>query len=130
VIVPDAFFVLDFMLFEMADILERLVVHASHMLENLDLTQGLIYSQPVLLALVDAGMDRQEAYKVVQGNAHRALSGGPRFQDGLAADSTVAEWLGTAELSSLFDPMRQLQHIDEIFSRVGLSEGVLEKTTG
>ena len=81
VIMPDAFIVLDFMLYEMADIMERMVVHADRMLENLNLTRGLIYSQPVLLALVDAGMDRHEAYKVVQGHAHRALSGGPRFQD-------------------------------------------------
>src|SRR5215217_2983668 len=115
VIMPDAFIILDFMLHEMADILERLVVHAGRMLENLDLTQGLIYSQPVLLALVDAGMDRQEAYKAVQEHAYRALSGGARFQDGLAADPTVAGWLGAAELSSLFDPIRQLEHIDEIF---------------
>jgi adenylosuccinate lyase len=96
------------------------------MLENLDLTEGLIYSQPVLLALVDTGMDRQEAYKVVQAHAHHALSGGPRLQDGLASDPTVAERLGAAELASLFDPMGQLQHIDEIFVRLGLGEGSLE----
>jgi adenylosuccinate lyase len=129
VIMPDAFIVLDFMLYEMADILERLVVHANRMLENLDLTEGLIYSQPVLLALVDAGMDRQEAYKVVQGHAHHALSGGPRFRDGLASDPTVAERLGAAELASLFDPMGQLQRIDEIFVRLGLGEGALETAT-
>jgi adenylosuccinate lyase len=129
VIMPDAFIVLDFMLYEMADILERLVVHANRMLENLDLTEGLIYSQPVLLALVDAGMDRHEAYKVVQGHAHHALSGGPRFQDGLASDPTVAERLGAAELASLFDPMGQLQRIDEIFVRLGLGEGALETAT-
>jgi adenylosuccinate lyase len=129
VIMPDAFIVLDFMLYEMADILERLVVHANRMLENLDLTEGLIYSQPVLLALVDAGMDRQEAYKVVQGHTHHALSGGPRFRDGLASDPTVAERLGAAELASLFDPMGQLQRIDEIFVRLGLGEGALETAT-
>src|SRR5215213_6659393 len=83
VILPDAFIVLDFMLHEMADILERLVVHTDRMLENLSLTEGLIYSQPVLLALVDAGMDRQEAYKVIQGHALRALSGAPGFQERL-----------------------------------------------
>ena len=126
---PDAFIILDFMLHEMADILERLVVHAGRMLENLDLTQGLIYSQPVLLALVDAGMDRQEAYKAVQEHAYRALSGGARFQDGLAADATVAGWLGAAELSSLFDPIRQLEHIDEIFIRLGLDDGAPQVAT-
>jgi adenylosuccinate lyase len=120
VIMPDACIVLDFMLHEMADILERLVVHADRMLENLHLTGGLIYSQPVLLALVDAGMDRQAAYKLVQGHAQQSLSGGPAFQDGLAADPSIAEWLGSEELASLFDPMRQLQHVDAIFARLGL----------
>jgi adenylosuccinate lyase len=122
VIMPDACIVLDFMLHEMADILERLVVHADRMLENLRLTGGLIYSQPVLLALVDAGMDRQAAYKLVQGHAHQSLSGGPGFQDGLDADPAIAEWLDPEELSSLFDPMRQLQHVNAIFARLGLDD--------
>jgi adenylosuccinate lyase len=124
VIMPDAFIILDFMLYEMADIMERLVVHADKMLENLELTEGLIYSQPVLLALVDAGMDRQKAYKVVQRHAQRALSGGPQFQDGLASDPKVAERLEPKDLASLFDPRRQLQHIDEIFIRLGLDDKV------
>ena len=122
VIMPDAFIVLDFMLHETADILDRLVVHPDRMLQNLDLTGGLIYSQPVLLALVDKGMDRQEAYKLVQAHAQRALAGGPAFQDGLAADPSISKWIDSDELSSLFDPARQLQHIDEVFSRVELGE--------
>ena len=122
VIMPDACIVLDFMIHEMADILDRLVVHRERMLENLRLTGGLIYSQPVLLALVDAGMDRQAAYKLVQGHAQQSLSGGPAFQNGLASDPAIAEWLGPEELSSLFDPMRQLKHVDAIFARLGLGE--------
>src|SRR5215216_2071413 len=120
VIMPDAFVALDFMLHEMADILDRLVVHANRMLENLELTKGLIYSQPVLLALVDAGMDRQEAYKAVQEHAYRALSGGARFQDALAADPSVARWITRDELSSLFDPQGQLRYVGNIFARLGL----------
>jgi adenylosuccinate lyase len=124
VIIPDAFIVLDFMLHEMADILDRLVVHADRMLKNLDLTAGLIYSQSVLLALVHAGMDRQEAYRLVQGHAHRTLTGGPGFQHGLAADQTIAKWLGPDGLSSLFDPTSQLENVGEIFTRLGLVETV------
>jgi adenylosuccinate lyase len=120
VIMPDAFSVLDFMLHEMTEILDRLVVHADRMLENLELTRGLIYSQPVLLALVDAGMDRQEAYKLVQGHAHRSLSGGAAFQDALAADPSVARWITRDELSSLFDPQGQLRYVGNIFARLGL----------
>src|SRR5215216_5096155 len=120
IIMPDAFVALDFMLHEMTEILDRLVVHADRMLENLELTRGLIYSQPVLLALVDAGMDRQEAYKLVQGHAHRSLSGGAAFQDALAADPSVARWITRDELSSLFDPQGQLRYVGNIFTRLGL----------
>jgi adenylosuccinate lyase len=127
VIIPDAFIILDFMLHEMSDILDRMVVHADRMRENLDLTAGLIYSQPVLLALVDAGMDRQQAYTLVQGHATRALSGSPVFQDGVAADPSITERLAPDELSSLFDPARQLQHVDEIFARLGLGDEACRK---
>src|SRR5215216_2873076 len=99
VILPDAFIVLDFMTHEMVEILDRLVVHADRMLENLNLTRGLIYSQPVLLALVDAGMDRHEAYKRVQTHAHSALAGGPAFREGLIADASIAEWIAVDQLS-------------------------------
>jgi adenylosuccinate lyase len=123
VIMPDAFIVLDFMLHELAQIIDRLVVHSDRMLENLELTRGLIYSQPVMLALVDAGMDRQEAYKIVQGHAQRTLSGGPLFRDALGADPAISEWIGNDELSCLFDPRRQLQYIGDVFTRLGLDGG-------
>jgi adenylosuccinate lyase len=122
VIMPDAFVVLDFMLHEMADILDGLVVHADRMLENLELTKGLIYSQPVLLALIDAGMDRQEAYKLVQAHAQSSLSGGPGFQEALAADPSITAWITDDELSCLFDPATQLHSIGTIFARLGLDE--------
>jgi adenylosuccinate lyase len=123
VILPDAFIVLDFILHQMTEIIGRLVVHADRMLENLELTRGLIYSQPVLLALVDAGMDRQQAYKVVQGHAQRSLAGGPRFQDALGSDPMVSAWIAPTELTSLFDPRRQLHHVGEILARLGLDRG-------
>ena len=121
VILPDAFIVLDFMMQEMIEILDRLVVHADRMLENLQLTKGLIYSQPVLLALVDAGMDRQEAYKLVQEHAHRSLASGPLLQTALASDEAVGAWITQEELSALFDPARQLQFVGQAFERLGLN---------
>jgi adenylosuccinate lyase len=127
VIMPDAFIVLDFMLHETADILDRLVVHADRMLENLNLTRGLIYSQSVLLALVDKGMDRQEAYKLVQQHSQQALAAGPALRDGLAADPLVSKWIEVGDLASLFDPMRQLEHIDDTFNRLGLGEAVSQE---
>jgi adenylosuccinate lyase len=123
VIMPDAFFVVDFMLHEMADILDRLMVHADRMLQNLELTRGLIYSQPVLLALIDAGMDRQEAYKLVQGHAQRSLGGGHSFKEALGADPSIAAWVTKDELSALFHPASQLRYVSEIFARLGLNGG-------
>ena len=127
---PDAFIVLDFMLHEMADILYRLVVHADRMLENLELTNGLIYSQPVLLALIDAGMDRQEAYKLVQAHAQQSLSGGPKFKEALGADPSITAWITNQELSSLFDPETQLRSIGAIFNRLGLVQDENEARRG
>jgi adenylosuccinate lyase len=120
VILPDACIVLDFMLHEVTDILDRLNVHAERMAANLDMTKGLIYSQPVLLALVDAGMDRHEAYAIVQGHARRTLDGGPPLFDALTSDPTVARLVGGAKLQALFDPTSQLTHVAAVFDRLGL----------
>jgi adenylosuccinate lyase len=123
VILPDAFLVLDFMLSEMADIVERLVVYPDRMRRNLDLTRGVIYSQPVMLALVDAGMDRQEAYRLVQRHAHDVLAGGPSLRDSLLNDPAVTRVLSAEQLATLFDPRRQLTMVDAVFRRLGVSEG-------
>jgi adenylosuccinate lyase len=119
VILPDACIVLDFMLHEMIDILGRLVVHTDRMIANLDFTKGLIFSQPVLLALVDAGMDRHEAYKIVQAHALRTHNGGPNLLDALSADPAVAQKVDSGTLERLFDPRSQLRHVDAIFTRLG-----------
>ena len=123
VIMPDAFIVLDFMLHEMTEILDRMVVHADRMLENLKLTRGLIYSQPVLLALVDAGMDRQQAYKLVQGHAQRSLAGGPLFAN-RAGERPGGCCLahGGAICHHCSIRVRQLQYVGEIFARLGLDQ--------
>jgi adenylosuccinate lyase len=121
VILPDACIVLDFILHEMADILGRLHVNTEQMARNLDLTKGGIYSQPVLLALVDAGMDRQEAYKIVQSHAHSAHNGGPSLLEALSVDPVVVEKLEPEQLETLFDPRSQLIHVDATFARLGLT---------
>jgi adenylosuccinate lyase len=120
VIFPDACIVLDFMLDSIRDLLDRLVVYPRRMAANLELTGGLIYSQQVLLALVDAGMDRQDAYRLVQGHAH---GDGP-FREALAADPHVQALLSPSELDAAFDPWRQLQHLDASFDRLGLRQRV------
>ena len=127
VILPDATIVLDFMLNEMIDILDRLAVYPERMQRNLDSMRGLVYSQPALLALVDAGMDRHEAYKVVQRHAHDALNGGPALLDALKSDPMVTERVDALALQKLFDPRRQLTEIDEIFRRLGLLPSSTDK---
>ena len=108
------------MLHEMTDILARLAVYPERMQRNLDSMRGLIYSQPAMLALVDAGMDRQAAYKLVQRHAHAALDGGPALFEALQSDPEVSARIDAKALRDLFDPRRQLAEVDEVFHRLGL----------
>ena len=120
VIFPDAFIVLDFMLHEMSDIIDRLVVHADRMRDNLDATKGLIYSQPVLLALVEAGMDRHAAYKLVQEAARESMALGSDFFSTIRSDPRIAELMPDDQLRSLFEPVQQLAEVQTVFDRLGL----------
>jgi adenylosuccinate lyase len=115
---PDACILLDYMLDLTAEIVENLTIYPERMQANLELTGGLIYSQRVLLALVDAGMDRQQAYKLVQRYALAAWDGGTPFRQALAADADVSAVLSLDDLDALFDPRDQLHHLDEIFARL------------
>jgi adenylosuccinate lyase len=134
IIFPDACIVLDYLLDLVAEVIGNLVVYPERMRANLDLTGGLIFSQRVLLALVDAGMDRQTAYKLVQSHALTAWDGGMPFREALAQDPQVAKLLPGNDLNALFDPWDQLVHVDEIFQRLGLLEpvgaGTNDRSTG
>jgi adenylosuccinate lyase len=119
---PDACILLDYMLDLMSELIENLVIYPDRMRKNLDLTGGLIYSQRVLLALVDAGIDRQDAYKIVQRHALSAWDEGGNFRDSLLADERVSAVISPQQLDALFDHQAQLVHVDAIFSRLGLLE--------
>jgi adenylosuccinate lyase len=119
VIFPDATIVLDFMLAEMTEIVDGLVVDVERMRANLEATGGLIYSQQVMLALVDAGMDRQAAYKLVQRHALAAWDGGPPFVEALTGDREVAAVIDPSSLARLFNPDEQLRHVEDLFERAG-----------
>ena len=122
VILPDACIVLDFMLTEMAEIIDGLVVYPARMLANLNAGGGVVFSQRVMLALVDSGMDRQAAYKLVQRHALRAWDESLDFRSLLTSDPVVSSRLNKGELDQLFDPHEQLRHVDATFRRVGLVE--------
>lgn len=121
VIFPDACMVLDFMMHEITGLVERWTVRPDQMMVNLDLTGGLIYSQRVMLALVDHGMDRQDAYRLIQHIAHTAWDGDTSFRQAVSEDITVTALIDKAEMATLFDPTDQLRHVDAIFQRLDLA---------
>ena len=117
-IAPDATVHLDFALRRLAGVIENLVVYPENMRKNLDLLGGLIHSQRVLLALTQAGMSREEAYRVVQRNAMPVWEGKGQFLDLLKQDADVRRHLSEAELENLFDLAYHTKHVNTIFRRV------------
>lgn len=120
VILPDSTIILHYMLRRMTAVIADMRVHARRMRENMDLTGGAIYSQRVLLALVAAGMARDDAYGVVQGAAMESLETGITFRELIARDEDVARSLDAESLDRCFDPGEQLGHVDAVFQRLGL----------
>jgi len=120
IILPDACTLLDYMLDMFSGIVGGLRVYPENMRRNLELTQGLVFSQRVLLALIDKGLGREEAYKLVQRNAMRAWQERTPFLDLLRKDEGVTRHLSRDELASLFDYGFYVQHVDESFRRIGL----------
>ncbi|MCH8814021.1 MAG: adenylosuccinate lyase [Chloroflexi bacterium] len=120
VILADACILLDYMLDLFTFIVRDMVIHPNRMRENLDASYGLAFSQRVLLALIDKGLKRQDAYKLVQVNAMRAWDKRSPYLDLLADDPRVTEHLSQDELASLFDHTFYLKHVDDSFGRIGL----------
>jgi adenylosuccinate lyase len=117
VILPDSTTALHFMLVEMTEVLATLDVHPGRMLANLEVGGGLAFSQSVLLALVDAGMTRDDAYAIVQAAAARSWDEGVSFRQRLAEDERIRDRIG-GRLGELFDPARSLRNLDVVFDRL------------
>ena len=115
---PDATITLDFALARMTGVIEKLVVYPERMQKNLDATHGLVHSQRVLLALTQAGLPREDSYRLVQRNAMRAWNGEGNLLDLLKGDSDVSKVLPAAKLEAMFDLGYHLQQVDTIFKRV------------
>src|SRR6266550_4758994 len=120
IIFPDACILLDYMLRLMAENLEGLTIDRERMRANLYRSGGVVFSQRVLLALVQKGMSRQDAYRVVQRAALSALDGGQDFKAIVGQSPEVGERLTAAELAELFDPAFYLRHLDVTFDRLGI----------
>lgn len=121
VICPDSTITLDYMLQLATDLIDRLVVYPDNMMRNLELTSGLPYSQSVMLALVRAGMTREDAYRMVQRNAMRTWQTRLPLRQTLAEDAELMGHITDQDLDGIFDPQRMLKNVDTIFRRCGLS---------
>ncbi|HWA69659.1 MAG TPA: adenylosuccinate lyase [Rhizomicrobium sp.] len=115
---PDATITLDFALARMTQVIEKLLVYPERMQKNLDATRGLVHSQRVLLALTQAGLAREDSYRLVQKNAMRAWNGEGDLLDLLKADPEVSKVLPEAQLEAMFDLGYHLKQVDTIFTRV------------
>jgi adenylosuccinate lyase len=122
IILPDTCLALDYILRMFAHVMDGLDVYPERMRRNLDRAGGLVYSGRVLLALVEKGLGRQEAYELVQGYAKQVWDDSGDFRALLAADPRVQALLPPAELAALFDHAYHLREIDTTFARLGLDE--------
>jgi len=127
IIFPDACAAVDFMAIEMAKVLRGLEVRPERMLRNLQFAGGVVFSQRVLLALVDSGMSREDAYLVVQKHAMQAMGeDGSGFRSALEKDNEVMSRIGP-QMEGLFDPWAGLEHTDLAYDRLGLGSEARKK---
>jgi adenylosuccinate lyase len=119
-ILPDSSLAIDYMLDLMTGIIGGMTVDTNRMMKNLELTRGLVFSPRVMLALVEAGMGRTEAYELVQKHSMRSWDTEEDFRDILRSDAAVTAVLSVESLAPLFDYSYYLSHVDYIYNKVGL----------
>ncbi|NOR50931.1 MAG: adenylosuccinate lyase [Desulfuromonadales bacterium] len=124
---PDATVALDFSLRRLNGLIKNLVVYPKNMERNLNQMRGLIFSQKILLDLTQAGVSREDSYRMVQRNAMKVWDEGKDFQEELLADTAVVEALGEEKIRESFDLDYHLKHVDTIFKRVFGEERVKDK---
>lgn len=120
IILPEGTTLLDYMLHRFNNILSNLDVFPERMLQNMNLTHGLIYSQRILLKLIDQGLSREAAYDLVQPLTAQAWDHQQSFKQLVEDNQEIGKYLSPAEIADAFDYHYHLQHVDDIFQRVGL----------
>ncbi len=121
VILPDTCILTHFMLSEMTDLVKNLLVYPENMERNMNCYGGVVFSQSVLLALVEKGMSREEAYAIVQSCAHTAWNQPDgNFHDLISLDPRVTQKLSPAEIEACFDPQHHLRHLEQVYQRLGI----------
>lgn len=118
IIFPDSLTLVDFMLARFNNVVENLVVHKENMLKNTDKFGGIVFSQRALLKLVDKGLTREEAYRIVQRNALEAFEHDGNFKENLLDDHDVTSRLSKKEIEEIFDKKDFLKNIDVIYNRI------------
>jgi adenylosuccinate lyase len=118
IVIPDSFLALDYMLDRFAWIVEGLVVYPERMLRNLEASHGLVFSHRLLLALVESGLDRGEAYRLVQWNAMKSWDEERDFRELAEADEAISSRLDEAALAAVFDLQATVQHVTVVFERL------------
>lgn len=122
VILPDATIVLNYMLNRFGNIVKHLTVFPENMKRNMTRTYGLIYSQRVLLSLIDKGMVREEAYDLVQPKATQAWEEGVQFRELVEGEPRITNVLSPEELNECFNYEHHMKHVDTIFTRLDLND--------
>ncbi|MEJ2633978.1 MAG: adenylosuccinate lyase [Calditrichia bacterium] len=120
VILPDSTITLYYMLHKTVQVLSGLVVHPEQMRENLEITHGLIYSQPILLKLIEKGLTREEAYRLVQSNAMQVWEKKENFVNLLKKDEAVMQYLSGAEIDLICNLENRLKNVNYIFKKLNL----------
>ena len=120
IILPDACLALDYIINLLTGVIENLVVHEERMLQNMELTRGLLFSQRTMLLLVEKGLHREEAYKIVQENSMRTWDEDIDFRDLVKNDTRVNSLINEQEMKDLFSYDNYTKYVDKIFEKAGL----------
>tara|TARA_B100000700_G_scaffold325982_1_gene436235 strand:- start:27451 stop:28740 length:1290 start_codon:yes stop_codon:yes gene_type:complete len=120
IILPDSCLALDYIIDLLKYVIEDLVIHEDRMLENMELTRGLLFSQRIMLLLVEKGISRENAYKIVQENSMKTWDEGNDFRALISNDDRVKKVLNNAEIKEIFDYSNYTKYIDDIYKKAGL----------
>jgi len=121
VILPDACILTHFMLHEITNLVNNLLVYPENMARNLNCYGGVVFSQRVLLTLIDKGLNREEAYSIVQESAHAAWNKPEgNFRDLISKNPRVTQNLSPTEIEACFDPQHHFQHLEQVYQRLGI----------
>jgi adenylosuccinate lyase len=120
IILPDSSLLVDYMLRKFTDVVVGMVVYPENMRANLEKLRGLVMSEHVMLALVDKGMGRDEAYRTVQAVAMKAFESGGDFRQMVGEEPAIVKLLGKQELAECFDYEKHLKRVERVYERMGL----------